>query len=97
MTNEQILNNRWKNIDKYLADYLEKYNDINQDMKYEIQDIFDSLNISYSDINKPISKSKKDRLDKFILKLQKDGLLGNYFGYRARLILNKKKVPYSEL
>ena len=97
MTNEQILNKRWNNIDKYLADYLKKYNDINQDTKYEIQDIFDSLNISYSDINKPISKSKKDRLDKFILKLQKDGLLGDYFGYRARLILNKKKVTYSEL
>lgn len=96
MTNEQILNKRWQEIDKYLLKYLKSYRKINRETKDRIQEIFDSIDFSYKDINKPIPKAKKNRLKKYIKELQKKGLLTNYFGYKARLILSKKNITYAE-
>lgn len=97
MTNEEILEKRWNSIDKYLKKYVNEYNKLNTKMKDKLQDIFNSFDIEYSDINKPISKAKKDRLDRFINKLKEKGLLTGYFGYQARLLLNKKNVTYAEM
>lgn len=96
MTNEQILNKRWQEIDKYLLKYLKSYRKINRETKDRIQEIFDSIDFSYKDINKPIPKVKKNRLKKYIKELQKKGLLTNYFGYKARLVLSKKNITYAE-
>lgn len=96
MTNEQILNKRWQEIDKYLLKYLKFYRKINRETKDRIQEIFDSIDFSYKDINKPIPKVKKNRLKKYIKELQKKGLLTNYFGYKARLVLSKKNITYAE-
>lgn len=97
MTNEEILEKRWSSIDKYLKKYVKEYNKLNTKMKDKLQDIFNSFDIEYSDINKPISKAKKDRLDRFINKLKDKGLLTGYFGYQARLLLNRKNVTYAEM
>lgn len=97
MTNEKILEKRWSSIDKYLKKYVKDYNKLNTKTKDKLQDIFNSFDIEYSDINKPISKAKKNRLDRFINKLKEKGLLTGYFGYQARLILNKKNVTYAEM
>ena len=96
MTNEQILNKRWQEIDKYLLKYLKSYRKVNRETKDRIQEIFDSIDFSYKDINKPIPKVKKNRLKKYIKELQKKGLLTNYFGYKARLVLSKKNITYAE-
>lgn len=97
MNNEQLLNERWKDIDKKLAKYLKDYKKLNQKTQDKIQDIFNSVDFTYADINKPIPKNKKNRLDRYIRQLQDDGLLTDYFGYEARLILNKKNVTYAEM
>lgn len=97
MTNEQILDARWKDIDTYLLDYLEEYRNVNQKTKDNIQRVLDCLDITYSDINKPISKKQKSRLDRFILNLKEKGLLNDYFGYKARLVYSKNNVTYSEM
>lgn len=96
MTNEQILNKRWQEIDKYLLKYLKSYRKINRETKDRIQEIFDNIDFSYKDINKLIPKAKKNRLKKYIKELQKKGLLTNYFGYKARLVLSKKNITYAE-
>ena len=96
MTNEEILNKRWKNIDKYLLSYLKKYKEVNRDTKDKIQDIFNSMDITYQEINKLISKIQRNKLRKYIKELQKKGLLIDYFGYKARLLLNKKNITYAE-
>ena len=97
MTNEEILEKRWNSIDKYLKKYVKEYNKLNTKMKDKLQDIFNSFDIEYSDINKPISKAKKDRLDRFINKFKDKDLLTGYFGYQARLLLNRKNVTYAEM
>ena len=94
---EEILNRRWKNVDKLLAKYSKDYKKLNRKTQDKLQDVFNLIKISYQDINKPISKQEKARLDRFILELQESGLLNDYYGYKARLMLNKKKVTYSEM
>lgn len=94
---EEILNKRWKDVDKLLLKYNKDYKKLNRKTQDRLQDVFNMIDIPYQDINKPISKQEKARLDRFILEMQKDGLLSDYFGYKARLILNKKKVAYSKM
>ena len=94
---EEILNKRWKDVDKLLLKYNKDYKKLNRKTQDRLQDVFNTIDIPYQDINKPISKQEKARLDRFILEMQKDGLLSDYFGYKARLILNKKKVTYSKM
>lgn len=94
---EEILNRRWKNVDKLLAKYSKDYKKLNRKTQDKLQDVFNLIKVSYQDLNKPISKQEKARLDRFILELQESGLLNDYYGYKARLILNKKKVTYSEM
>ena len=96
MKNEQILDKRWNDIDKYLSKYYTNYKKTNQKTRDKIQDIFNSLDISFQDLQKPISKAQKDRLIRFIEELQESGLLKGYEGYRLRLLLKKKKITYSE-
>ncbi|HIQ91009.1 MAG TPA: hypothetical protein IAB27_05245 [Candidatus Coprosoma intestinipullorum] len=97
MNNEQLLNERWKEIDEKLSEYLDKYKKLNRKTQDKLQDIFNSVDFAYQDINKTIPKSKKNRLDRYIQDLQDQGLLTDYFGYEARLILNKKNVTYAEM
>lgn len=97
MSNEQILNERWENINKYLLKYLKSYMTVNQKTKDNIQNLFNELDIEYTDINKPIPKSKKNRVNRFIQELKEKGLLKDYFGYKARLIYSKKNITYLEM
>lgn len=97
MNNEQILNERWENINKYLLKYLKNYMIVNRKTKDNIQNLFNELDIEYRDINKPIPKSKKNRVNRFIQELKEKGLLKDYFGYKARLIYSKKNITYLEM
>lgn len=97
MTNQQILDERWKNIDKYLLQYQKNYKKVNRKMRDRIQDVFNLFSISYSEVNKPVSRSEKDRFDRFILELKEKGLLTGYFGYNARLLYARKSITYSEM
>lgn len=94
---EEILKTRWKDVDKLLAKYSKDYKKLNKKTQDKLQDVFNLIKVPFQDLNKPISKKEKARLDRFILELQESGLLSDYFGYRARLILNKKRVTYSEM
>lgn len=97
MTNEEILNTRWNDVDKYLKDYLKNYKKVNRKTRDNIQKVFNEINVTYNDINKPISKVQKERLDRYILDTKEKGLLSGYFGYKARLIYSKKNVTYLEM
>ncbi len=96
MDNEQILNKRWQEVDKYLLKYQKQYRQINSETRDKIQELFDSIEFSYRDINKFIPKAKKNRLDKKIKEWSKQGLLNEYFGYKAKLALSKKNITYAE-
>lgn len=94
MSNEEILNKRWEKTDKTLRDYLKKFNDLGIEVTDKLVDMFDTLNVTYSNLNKPISNAEKRKLDRNIKEWQKRGLLTGYFAY---LIESKNKYTYSDL
>lgn len=96
MTNEEILNSRWKSVDKYLKNYLKHYKEINFKTRDNLQTIFDSIDVPYNDLNKIIPSHIKNRLNRYIDELKENNLLQGYFGYTAKLIRNRKNINYRE-
>lgn len=94
MSNEEIINSRWKNTDKILKHYLKDLKKIKTNTLDDVIDVFNSLDITYKDLNKPISKAEKRKLDKKIKEWKKQGLLVGYFAY---LVSSKKVYTYSDL
>lgn len=94
MSNEEIINTRWKNIDDILKYYLKDLKEISTNTLDDIVELFNSLDIAYNDLNKPIPKAEKRKLDKKIKEWEKQGLLTGYFAY---LVSSKKIYTYSDL
>ncbi len=87
---------RFMPIDKYLSKYLREYNKINKNTQDTLQNIFNELDITYSDLNKPIPESKKNRLNRRLEKLLKEKE-DNYMWFLLNQTLNKRKITYREL
>ena len=94
MSNEEILNKRWEKTDKTLKDYLKKFNKLGVETIDKLIEMFDTLNITFSDMNKPISKKEKRKLDRKIDEWSKEGILTDYLAY---LVSSKRKYTYSDL
>lgn len=94
MSNEEILNQRWTKTDKTLSKYLKRFNDLGKETIDDLIDMFDTLDITYNDLNKPISKTEKRKLDRKIQEWKKKGLLTGYFEY---LVNSKTKITYADL
>ncbi len=94
MSNEEILQQRWDKTEKTLKQYLKKFNALGNETIDKIIEAFDSIDITFSDLNKKISKAEKRRLDRNILEWKDKGLLTGYFEY---LILSKSTYTYSDL
>lgn len=87
---------RFKPIDKYLKKYLLEYRKINKNTQDTLQNIFNELDIQYSDLNKTIPQYKKNRLDRRLDDLL-DEKEDNYLYYQLNQALKKKKMTYREL
>ena len=94
MSNEEILDKRWSKTDKTLKEYLPKIKKLGKKAVDDIKEMFDSLDITYLDLNKPISKSEKSKLDRKIDEWKENGLVTGYFLF---LIVSKKKYTYSDM
>lgn len=94
MSNEEILNKRWLKTDKILRNYQKKFNSLSIDAIDELIEVFNSLDITYVDLKKTISKAEKRKLDKKIKDWKKRGILTGYFAY---LISSKIKITYADL
>lgn len=94
MSNEEILNKRWLKTDKILRNYQKKFNSLSIDTIDELIEVFNSLDITYVDLNKIISKAEKRKFDKKIKDWKKRGILTGYFAY---LISSKNKITYADL
>lgn len=94
MSNEEILNQRWSKTDKTLKSYLKHFNSLGKETMDDLIDMFDTLDITYNDLNKTISKTEKRKLDRKIKEWKKAGLLTGYFSY---LIASKSKITYADL
>ena len=94
MSNEEILQQRWEKTDKTLQQYLKKFNALGNETIDKVMEVFDNINITFSDLNKTISKAEKRRLDRNILEWKEKGLLTGYFEY---LVLSKSNFTYADL
>ena len=94
MSNDEILNKRWKMTDKILENNLKHFKSIGIDTIDDIVEMMESLDIAYNDLNKPISKADKRKLDKNIKEWKKSKLFTGYFAY---LVTSKSKYTYADL
>lgn len=94
MSNDEILNKRWKMTDKILENNLKHFKSIGIDTIDDIVEMMESLDITYNDLNKLISKAEKRKLDKNIKEWKKSKLFNGYFAY---LVTSKNKYTYADL
>lgn len=97
MSNNTILEKRWTFTDRKLKEYLSIYKKINVKTQDNMQDIFNSIDYEYTDLNKPISKSKRNKLNRVIDEWEEDGLLTGYFKYSVELLMSKRYITNEEL
>jgi len=91
--NNEIVENRWQYVREELNKFQKKYLSVNKDTQDKIQDLFDSLNITYQDLSKPISKKDKDRLKRKISKWKKEGIFRGYFKFHTEELM-KGTITY---
>ena len=97
MDNKTILNNRWNYTDLKLKDYLKIYKKTNLKTQDNIQDIFNSIDFNYMDLNKPISNNQRKKLSRVVDEWKQLELLKGYFEYKVIEILNKRYITNQEM
>lgn len=97
MDNKTILNNRWNYTDLKLKDYLRIYKKTNLKTQDNIQDIFNSIDFNYMDLNKPISNNQRKKLSRVVDEWKQLELLKGYFEYKVIEILNKRYITNQEM
>lgn len=97
MNNNVILTNRWKYTDDKLKEYLKVYKKINSHTQDKIQDIFNSVNYNYLDLNKPISIVQRKKLLRIVDEWQESNLLNGYFKYMVDELLKKIYITNEEM
>ena len=94
MSNEEIIEKRWSNTDKILESYLPKFRKLSKRVVDDVKEMVDNLDITYLELNKPISKAEKNKLDRKIDEWEENGLITGYFLF---LIESKKKYTYADM
>ena len=94
MTNDEILNQRWKKTDKTLKDYLKTLSIYSENIIDDISEMFDSLDLKYEDLNKKISKQEQRKLDRRINEWKEQGIFNGYFAF---LVTTKSIITYADL
>lgn len=97
MDNKTILNKRWNYTDLKLKDYLRIYKKTNLKTQDNIQDIFNSIDFNYIDLNKPISNNQRKKLSRVVDEWKQLELLKGYFEYKVIEILNKRYITNQEM
>lgn len=92
MDNKAILDNRWRYTDMKLRDYLKIYKKISSKTQDNIQDIFNSIDFEYIDLNKPISNNRRKKLIRIIDEWKESNLLIGYFGYKVKELIKKRYI-----
>lgn len=97
MDNNTILTKRWKYTDNKLKEYLRLYKKINSRTKDDIQNIFNEINYSYIDLNKPISIIQRKKLLRIIEEWKESNLLTGYFEYKVNELIKKRNITNEEM
>lgn len=96
MDNNRILQQRWKEVDKKLTTFYNKNRLLNREMLNNIQQIFESITITYDDLFNYCDKKYQRILRTKVNELKKEADIDGYVGYILDEYVNKKKLRYSE-
>ena len=97
MDNNAILNNRWKNANLKLKEYLKVYKKISRKTQDKIQDIFNNVDYEYMDLNKPISSKQRKRLLRIVDDWEENNLLDGYFGFKVNELMKKRYISNEDM
>lgn len=81
MTNEQLIKSRWQFTDKLLKQYQKDFKLIFNDIKDELVELFNELNIDRDSLNKTISSSIKRKLERNKKEWKEANIITPYFQF----------------
>ena len=97
MTEKQIVDKRWREIDKFLSSYLDDYKKLNRRTRRKIQEIFDSINFTVEELTDYANSKNvnvfKDKIEEFL----EDNEVEGYVAYTLKKLLNRKKIRNNEI
>lgn len=97
MTEKKIIDNRWREIDKFLSSYLDDYKKLNRRTRRKIQEIFDSISFTVEELtdyaNNRNMRDFKDKVEEFL----EDNNIEGYVAYTLKKLLNRKKIRNNEI
>ena len=97
MDNNTILNQRWKYTNNKLKEYLNTYKKISRKTQDKIQEIFNSVDYEYMDLNKPISSKKRKKLLRIVDDWKDNNLLDGYFGFKVNELIKKRYISNEDM
>ncbi len=94
--NDKIIKERWDTVRKELKDFQKWYSIQNKETQDKIQEIINYYDISYDELNKPISNNDKLRLNRSVSEWKRNGIFKGYFKYRVEELM-KGTITYRDL
>lgn len=93
---DDILKKRWQEVDKKLTTFYNKNRSLNKTMMNNIQQIFDSIDVTYDDLFNYVNDKYKRILRSKVNELKEKVTIDGYVGYKLNELVNKSKLRYSE-
>jgi hypothetical protein len=97
MNEKQIIEKRWKEVDRLLSQHLGKYKKLDKKMRRKLQDIFNSIFFTYEEINNYTTDKKLKEFKEKVSDFLEDNKVDGYIAYELRKIMNKKKIKNSDI
>ena len=103
MDNKTILDHgddieEYKKIECTLYETSDNYDKkISSKTQDKIQDIFNSIDFEYTDLNKPISSNQKKKVFRIIEEWKESNLLNGYFEYKVNELIKKRYITNQEM
>lgn len=91
-----ILNKRWKEVDKKLTDFYISNNKLNKEMIDNIQQILDTINVKYDKLFSYVDKKYQRILRTKVNELKQEVEIDGYVGYLLNEYVTKSKLRYNE-
>ena len=91
-----ILKKRWQEVDKKLTTFYNSNKQLNKEMLNNIQQIFESIDITYEELFNYVSDKYKRILRTKVNELKEKQELEGYAGYLLNEYINKSKLRYNE-
>lgn len=95
MTNEELLTKRWKKTDQLLKQFKKAIKPLTEDVKAQILDVFETVDVPLTDLNKVITPRENARLNRLISVWEQKKLNNDWLTYKIKT--RGKRVTYAAL